>query len=272
MIEASWENRQYKRLKLGLEGPDLAVLVIELFNPDQKNALDDRMQVELLDVLEAVKQDSAIRCVIFGTKAGADFCSGGDIAMFEDMSPQKGAWYSLERGQHFQELIRSIPKPVICAVDGWCLAGGTELVLMCDFAFATEQAKFGLPEINLGLLPGWGGTVRLTRAAGLRRAKELIFTGDTISAQEAHDMGILNRVCTDHASLRKAIAVLCQKICSKSQHAIGVAKQVLNDGHLQADDRTALAIERGGNGLLLSTGDFKARVSAFLNKTHGQSV
>lgn len=241
------------------------LLWIYLRNPEARNALDETMQVELLEQLKLAAADAAIRCVILRGDGDSAFCSGGDIKIFDGMTPLRGEWYSTHRGWATHQAITGMPKPVIAAVDGWCLAGGCEVALMCDFAYATRSARFGLPEINLGVSPGWGGTVRLQQAIGQRRAKELILRGEIISAEDAHSLGLINKLFDTSADLYREIEVVAQEIADKSSLAVRVAKQVMNDS-AHARDEVAFSLERGANVLLVASPDSKEGVSAFLEK------
>jgi len=255
---------QFQRLFVERKGADGSVLWLSLSNPEMRNALDDRMQTELIDVLTTTKNDDSVRCVVL-RGAGKVFCSGGDIRGFEGMNPVKGEWFSVHRGQAIQILFASLGKPVIAAVDGWCLAGGTELALMCDFIYAAEAAKFGLTEIALGLLPGWGGLTRLPRAVGARRAREMIYRAEVVSANEAQRAGLVNRVFSTAEELYAQAELAATEIAAKSRAAVRVARGVIADT-AYASDEVAMSLERGAVIYLLATSDVKEGVAAFLEK------
>ncbi|MBI3373392.1 MAG: enoyl-CoA hydratase/isomerase family protein [Betaproteobacteria bacterium] len=255
---------QYQRLLVERKGADGEVLWLSLSNPAMRNALDDKMQLELIDALASAKDDISIRCLVL-RGAGKVFCSGGDIRGFEGMNPAKGEWFSIHRGQAIQNLFTMLGKPVIAAVDGWCLAGGTELALMCDFIYAAEAAKFGLTEIAIGLLPGWGGLTRLPRAVGARRAREMIYRAEIVSASEAQRAGLVNRVFSTADELYAQADLAATEIAAKSQAAVRVARGVIAET-AGASDEVAMSLERGAVVYLLATPDVQEGVNAFIEK------
>lgn len=255
---------EFSRLHVERRGEDGALLWVALSNPQARNALDEAMQVELIELLRAVAGDDSVRCVVF-RGAGNVFCSGGDIQGFDGMTPSRGEWFSVHRGEVVQGLMSGLGKPVIAAVDGWCLAGGSELALMCDFIYATQAAKFGLTEIRIGLLPGWGGLTRLPRAVGMRRAREMIYRGEILDAAQAHDLGLVNRVFASADALYAEVEQAGLDIAAKSAAALRVARNVISQT-AHASDEVAMSLERGGVVYLLSTPDVQEGVQAFLEK------
>lgn len=256
----------YQRLNLHRTGPGDSVLWLSLYNPAMRNALDARMQDELLEVFHHITTDDSIRVVILRGDGDTAFCSGGDISVFDGMTPLKGEWYATHRGQAIFKAIQATQKPVIAAVDGYCLAGGTEIALMCDFSYTTQKARFGLPEINIGLLPGWGGTVRLPAAIGPRRAKEMIMRGEIISGQDAVDFGLANRVFDNADAMYTAIDATAAEIALKSKVAVRLARSTIDQSLDCASDEAAFALERGACAILVSHDDAKEGVAAFLEK------
>ncbi len=255
---------QLTRLVLERRGEDAAVLWVSLSNPAMRNAMDDAMQRELIAVLRAAGEDDAIRCVVVRGE-GEVFSSGGDIGAFQDMGPAKSHWYATERGDALQKAVVGLGKPLIAAVDGWCLAGGTELMLMADFAYGTQAARFGVSEIRIGLLPLWGGTTRLPQIVGVRRAREMLYRGEIIDSAEAFRLGLLNRCFETAQAMYAAAGQAAEEIVGKSRQAVRTARELtaLASGR---DEALCLALERGASVHLAGTADAREGISAFLEK------
>lgn len=250
------------RLVLERTGDDGAVLWVSLSNPQQRNAMDETMQRELIATFRAVAQEDAVRCVVV-RGAGEVFSSGGDIGAFQRMGPQQSHWYATERGEALQRAVAGMGKPLIAAVDGWCLAGGTELLLMSDFAYASRAAKFGVTEVRIGLLPLWGGATRLPQAVGVRRAREMLYRGEIIDSAEALRLGLVNRCFDTAEALYAAADTAAREIAAKSREAIRAARELvaLAGGR---DDALCMALERGASVHLAGTADAKEGIAAFL--------
>jgi enoyl-CoA hydratase len=191
------------------------------------------------------------------------FVAGADIAELVKMNPLEAKSFS-RKGQKVFSKIEDIPIPAIAAVNGFALGGGSEAALACDFIYASEKAIFGLPEINLGLIPGFGGTQRLSRLVGINRAKELIFTGKNIKAREALEYGIVNKVC-EPDKLMEEVMKTAELIVSKGRVALRSAKEVIQNG-LQTDLETGNRIENDVFGLTMISEDAKEGTGAFLEK------
>jgi enoyl-CoA hydratase/carnithine racemase len=256
----------YQKVIYERKGAKGEALWLTLNNEAMRNALDDTMQRELLDILEKVALDYSIRCVVIGAAGEKAFCSGGDIRAFQSMNLVSGYEYLLQRGARIHQLITTMEKPVIAAVAGMCFAGGLELALMCDFIYATESATFGLLEINLGLLAGWGGTVRLPRAIPAARAKEMIYRGEVIKAPEAHQWGLVNRVFLSRAEMYQALEKTVEELVAKPPLALRAAKTIINNSATCDSIDAALAIERGTIQWLAGSEDMKEGVAAFVEK------
>lgn len=255
---------RYERIEFEHRGPKGEVLWISLANPAMKNALDERMQVELIDLLEIAGQDESIRCIVI-RGAGNVFCSGGDIRAFDGMNPIMAERYATHRGEALQMQVERLRKPIVAAVDGWCLAGGTELALMCDFVYATRAAKFGLTEIKIGLLPGWGGLTRLPRAVGVRRAREMIYRGEIVGADQAHGLGLVNKLYDSAEQLYAEIEKVALEIAGHSGAAVRVARGVISESQ-GVSEQVAMALERGAIVYLTATPDAHEGVRAFCEK------
>jgi len=256
----------YQKVIYERKGANGEALWLTLNNEAMRNALDDTMQRELLDILEKVALDYSIRCVVIGAAGEKAFCSGGDIRAFQSMNLVSGYEYLLQRGARIHQLITTMEKPVIAAVAGMCFAGGLELALMCDFIYATESATFGLLEINLGLLAGWGGTVRLPRAIPAARAKEMNYRGEVIKAPEAHQWGLVNRVFLSRAEMYQALEKTVEELVAKPPLALRAAKTIINNSATCDSIDAALAIERGTIQWLAGSEDMKEGVAAFVEK------
>lgn len=234
------------------------VAIITFNRPEAMNALNIQTRAEFSEALQELAQDETIRVVIL-TGAGKAFVAGSDIKEFDRTSP-----FDAHNIVRLGQLVESFEKPVIAAVNGFCLGGGCEIAMGCDLIIASEKAKFGQPEINLGIIPGGGGTQRLQRLIGPCRAKELIFTGEFIRAEEADRIGLVNRVVPmeDLMPVAKEIA---GKIASKSPAALRLAKTAINRG-MRTNLETGLAMEYEMYSLSLTLEDKKEGVAAFLEK------
>jgi enoyl-CoA hydratase len=259
-------SRSYERILCERKGEQGDSLWITLNNEAMRNALDDTMQRELLEVLEKVAFDREIRCVVIGAAGSKAFCSGGDIRAFQSMDRVASYDYLLQRGNAIQRLITTMEKPVIAAVGGICVAGGMELALMCDFIYATENATFGLLEINLGLLAGWGGTVRLPRAIPAARAREMIYRGELIGAREAQQWGLVNRVFATREEMDRAVEATVAEILAKPPLALRAAKTIVQQSLTCDSMEAALAIERGIIQWLVGSEDLREGIAAFVEK------
>jgi enoyl-CoA hydratase len=252
MAENSYEN-----ILLAVDGP---VATITLNRPQALNALNAALLGELVDALTRLDADEAVRCIVLTGNERA-FAAGADIKEMADASPVA----MLQRNNLARyDAIRKIAKPIIAAVSGWALGGGCELAMACDMIVASETARFGQPEINIGIMPGAGGTQRLTRALGKARAMELILTGDYLGAHEAHARGLVNRVAPPELYLEEAHK-LARRIAAQPPVAVRLAK----DAVLKAQDLSieeGLDYERRVFYLLFATEDQKEGMAAFIEK------
>ncbi len=245
-------------------GP-IATLTIN--RPDTLNALDLETIAAMNVALDRIESDKSIRVVIF-TGAGRAFVAGGDIA---DLNSRRGLAHYQEFAEDIHRLFRRIEtfdKPTIAAVNGFALGGGTELLLALDIRIVSDKAKLGLPEITLGLFPGAGGTQRMIRQLPLCRAKEIMFTGEMITAQEAVTIGLANRVVA-HDRLMAETLDLAGKIAQKSPLVLKLLKRTLNDG-ADMPLSAALRHEQAMIGLVLDTEDSHEGCGAFLEKRKAQ--
>jgi enoyl-CoA hydratase len=236
------------------------VALLRFNRPKQLNALNGQVMDELCNALEALDRDEAIRVLVVTGNERA-FAAGADIGEMADASPID----MLRTNRIAQwDRVRRIGKPVIAAVAGWCLGGGCELAMALDLIVAAEGARFGQPEINLGVIPGAGGTQRLTRAVGKSAAMEMSLTGEPIDAREAHRLGLVARVVPNELVVEDALA-LAAKIATKSPLALRLAKEAVNAAY-EMSLTDALAHERRLFYLLFGSEDQKEGMAAFLEK------
>lgn len=235
---------------------------IKLNRPQVLNALNQTMVDELGTLLGEIALDSAVKVIVV-TGGEEVFAAGADIAHMSEALPLEGFEFARST-QTVLNKLAVLEKPVLAAISGYALGGGLELALACDLRIASETAKFGLPEITLGIIPGGGGTQRLPRLVGEARAKELIFTGQIIDAVTADKIGLINRVVPKGQALPEALKV-AGKIAGMSKISLGMAKTAINLG-LQSDLATGMASELQCFALLFSTQDQKEGMQAFLQK------
>lgn len=239
---------------------DGAVATITLNRPQALNALSPELMDELIAIIEALDEDEAVRVLVL-TGGPRVFAAGADIKAMAESSPLE----MLERRSISKwERIRRCRKPIIAAVSGYALGGGCELMMMCDIIVASETAQFGQPEINIGVIPGAGGTQRLTRAIGPYRAMELILTGATLSAREALAAGLINRVCPVENFLAEAQR-LAAEIAARPPIAVRLAREAVRYG-AETSVRDGLEIERRNFYLLFDSADQKEGMRAFIEK------
>jgi enoyl-CoA hydratase len=239
------------------------IVKLTLNRPDKLNALNAQLLHELFGALTAVCDDESVRVVILTGAGDKAFAAGADIAAMADMTPtQAGAFAHL--GHRLGALIEQAPFPVIAAVNGFALGGGCELALCCDFIHASDRAKIGQPEVSLGIIPGFGGTQRLTRLVGAARARELCMTGDILGAEEALRIGLVNAV-VPHAELLVTVTEVARKIASRGPLAVGAVKRAILRG-ADAPLATANELEAMAFAGLFGTHDQREGMRAFLEK------
>jgi len=239
------------------------VAVVTVNRPQVMNALDDTTLRELTDAFIALAADPEVRCVILTGAGEKAFVAGADIAAMAELGPDQGRDFA-ERGHRLGAVMESARAPIIAAVNGFALGGGLELALACDFALASSNAKLGLPEVGLGVIPGFGGTQRLARRIGPGRARELVYTGNLVGADEALRLGLVNAV-TEPAGLLPAARALAEKIASRAPLAVAAAKRALREG-ADLPLGQALALEAELFGALFASADQKEGMRAFLAK------
>ena len=243
-----------------------AVALLTLDRPDALNALDAALLQALAeavaDVSRELGRDDAVRALVV-TGAGRAFAAGADIEAMSRLSPLQAEAFSLLGHQTFAAL-EALPVPTIAAVNGFALGGGCELACACDWIYASSKAVFGQPEVKLGLIPGFGGTSRVTRRVGLARAKEIILGGQNLKADEALAIGLANRVFEPDELLPKTLE-MGETIAKNGPLAVASAKRVLQEAQ-DADVRVAHRLEQAAFGALFGTDDQSEGLAAFLQK------
>ena len=243
-----------------------AVAIVTIDRPPV-NALSRQLMQELDQCLTVLQHDAAVKAIIITGGGSLAFVAGADIKEISQLDPREAADVAA-KGQAVLMKIQRLGKPVIAAINGVCLGGGNELAMACHVRIAGDRVRFGQPEINLGIIPGFGGTQRLPRLISKAKAIELTLTGDLITAQEAHRLGLINQVVPQDQVL-KAAKDLARKIASKGQVAVRAALQVLEEG-LELPLEEGLAKETQAFGKVAATDDAKEGVRAFLEKRQPQ--
>lgn len=239
------------------------VAIVKINRPDKLNALNSTTMNELKQLFNSLKNDDSISVVILTGTGEKAFVAGADISEINKLDMISGKAFS-EKGQEVFYLIENLDKPVIAAVNGFALGGGCELALACHIRLASDNAKFGQPEVNLGIIPGYGGTQRLTRLINSGRSAEYIFTGDLISADEAFRIGLVNHIYPQAELLNKALE-MASKIAAKAQHAVRLALKAINITD-QVSDSEGQKYEASLFAVCCGTEDFKEGTNAFLEK------
>jgi enoyl-CoA hydratase len=237
---------------------EAGIAKITFNRPDALNALNNQTRLEFRNAMKEVENDNDIKVLII-TGAGRAFIAGSDIKELKSTTPLEA--HDITR---LGEIIENLDKPVIAAVNGFALGGGCEIAMACDIIIASEKAKFGQPEVNIGVIPGGGGTQRWQRVVGVYKAKELIFTGEIIDAKEAERIGLVNRVVAVD-ELETVVKEMANKIAAKSSAAIRLAKAAINRG-MRTNLETGLEYEKELYSLSLTTEDKAEGIDAFIEK------
>jgi len=240
------------------------VATIAINRPKVLNAIRDNTMIEIEDALHSVEDDNDIRVIVLTGTGEKAFVSGGDISIMAKGAGYLDMIHALPFGQQITWNIEHYRKPIVARINGLALGGGTELALSCDIRVAADTATFGVPEINLGIIPGYGGTQRLPRLLGAGMAKKMILTGEHISAQEAYRIGLVDML-VPAVELDAATEKLCKRLASKSPIALAMGKEAVNMG-LQTDLRTGLSIEARCFCMCFGSEDRREGMNAFLEK------
>jgi enoyl-CoA hydratase len=250
----------YKTISIARDG-HLAVVTVT--REEVLNALNEQVMRELTDAARALDADDAVRVVCLTGAGNKAFVAGADIAAMQNLSPREARAFS-EIGGALGDAIEGSPKVFVAAVNGFALGGGTELALCCDFIYATTTARFGQPEVKLGVIPGFGGTQRLSRRVGIGKARELVFSGQIISAEEALRIGLADAVVPPE-DLMPRVRDVAGSIAGNAPLAVAEAKRVMQLGQSMTLDQ-ALVLEQRAFGELFATDDQKEGMAAFLDK------
>lgn len=235
-----------------------------IFNrPESMNALNGIVNRRLIELLDAAEKDPDVSVVVLTGAGDKAFVAGGDIKEMKGLGPLGARHYALA-AKRAVDKIYHLSKPVIAAINGFCLGGGLEYALACDIRIASENARFGLPEINLGIMPGSGGTQRLARVIGMSKAKEYMYTGEMFKAQQAFELGLISNVFQQDKLLEEAF-ILAEKISTKSLPALGLIKSAVQNG-AETDLETGFRFEIDCFALCFSTTEQKEAFEAFLIK------
>jgi len=242
------------------EGP---LSTLSIHRPDKLNALNRAVLAEIRSAVDEVRGRRDARVLVVTGSGEKAFVAGADITEMQSMRLEEARAFA-RAGHDTLDALEALPIPVIAAVNGFALGGGCELALACDFVYASESAKFGQPEVKLGVIPGFGGTQRLLRRVGSAMARELVYTGKTISAAEALALGLVNRV-VPQAELKDAVRAVAASIAEMGPLAIAEAKKVIREGEGRLL-REANALEIDGFAGCFETADQKEGMAAFVGK------
>lgn len=237
--------------------------LVTINRPKVLNALSLQVLNEVADVVDAITESATVRVLIITGAGEKAFVAGADISEFPKMNPLQARAFA-EKGQELFFTLEQLPIPVIACVNGFALGGGCELAMSCDFIYASDKAKFGQPEINLGIIPGFGGTQRLARLVGRAKAKELCMSGELIDAHQARELGLAAKVFPADQLLEETTKV-ARKLAGLSQVALRAIKQVVDRG-MDVDLKTGCALEMEAFGVCFASNDAREGALAFLEK------
>jgi len=243
------------------------IATITINRPGALNALNEETILEMLSELDDAERDESIKVVVITGAGDRAFSAGADIKMMTDAGSLRARELS-RLGQRLTNEIEDLGKPVIAAINGYALGGGLEVAMACDLRIASENARLGQPEINIGLFPGWGGTQRLPRFVGKGIAKEMIFTGKMIDAKTAKELGLVNAVGPAD-QLKSSVKELIAELINRPPVALKLAKELINNS-TETNLRLGMVHEAEAFGIVASTEDFKEGTTAFLQKRKPQ--
>lgn len=240
------------------------ICTVKINRPEKLNAMNIDVAKELVNTFEKLGQDDNIKVIILTGEGEKAFSAGADIEYMSKITPDESVEYA-KLGQLVTATIESVKQPTIAAINGFALGGGCEVAMSCDIRIAADTAKLGQPEVTIGIPPGWGGTQRLMRIVGIAKAKELVYTGKMIKADEAKEIGLVNQV-VPLSSLQEEAMKMAQSIASNSQMGVQMSKVAINHGR-NADLETGLSIELLAWRNCFTHPDREERMTAFVNKS-----
>ena len=245
------------------------VLTIYIDNRPALNALTSQMQTELIEALRRAKEDKSVRVVLIRGAGQKAFSAGGAMECLDELTDEASAAAMYQRGCDVRDIINAMDKPVIAAVSGFCIGAGFEIAMCCDMIYASDDARFGLPESNLGLVPGWGGAIRLPRKVTVNKAKEMILLGEQMPAEEAYRLCIVNKIFPKE-DLFEAVDRIIDRLLERAPLAIRGVKAIVSHAVVDGNIEAAHEVEKNLSIYLMSTDDFHEAVSAFKEKRKPQ--
>lgn len=252
----------YKNLKI--ESADPGIRILKVSRPAALNALNTDTLDEMKSALTELANDASVRVVLLTGDGEKSFIAGADISEMKDKTPTEGVRFA-QLGHEVTKLLELMPKPTVAVVNGYALGGGCEMAISCDFIIASEKAVFGQPEVGLGIIPGFGATIRLSKFVGLPRAKELIFTGRRFKADEAKAMGLVNEVYPPEKLQEEALN-LARQMSSQGRLAVSKAKDLMNEFSESVGLNQKLDAEAQTFGRLFGSEDQREGMGAFVEK------
>jgi 3-hydroxypropionyl-coenzyme A dehydratase len=240
------------------------ICTVKINRPDKLNAMNIEVAKELIKTFETLGKDDDVKVIILTGEGDKAFSAGADIEYMSKITPDESEEYA-KLGQLLTATVENVKQPTIAAVNGFALGGGCELAMACDIRIAANTAKIGQPEVTIGIPPGWGGTQRLMRIVGIAKAKELVYTGKMIKADEAKEIGLVNQVVELHALMEETMKI-AKMIASNSAIAVRMSKAAINKGR-NADLDTGLGIELLAWRNCFTHPDRQERMTSFVNKS-----
>jgi len=240
------------------------ICTVKINRPDKLNAMNMDVAKELVNIFETLGKDDTVKVIILTGEGDKAFSAGADIEYMSKISPDESEEYA-KLGQLVTATVENVKQPTIAAVNGFALGGGCELAMSCDIRIAANTAKMGQPEVTIGIPPGWGGTQRLMRIVGIAKAKEMVYTGKMIKAEEAREIGLVNQV-VELSTLMDETMKMAKTIAGNSAIAVRMSKAAINKGR-NADLDTGLGIELLAWRNCFTHPDREERMTAFVNKS-----
>lgn len=243
---------------------DESIFTITINRPEKLNAMNTDVAHEIIKIFETIKHDDNIKVIILTGEGDKAFSAGADIEYMSKLSPDESVEYA-KLGQLLTHTVEVVPQPTIAAVNGYALGGGCELAMSCDIRIASKTAKLGQPEVTIGIPPGWGGTQRLMRLVGIAKAKEIVYTGKMITADDALKIGLINKIVEPELLIDEARS-MANKIAANSVIGVRMSKLAMNTGR-NADLDTGLGVELLAWRNCFTHEDHKQRMTDFVNKS-----